>query len=80
MANVESSNIVEIQHMELVRYFIDKERAKGANSDLLRIVAVDSDKFIEVVGYTKWVASSLRVEEDQGAAEHRQTDRRKKAR
>ena len=60
-----ASNMIEMQHMELVRKFSDKVRAKNADFALLQIENMDRDTFLEVVGYIKGVASKLKMTADQ---------------
>jgi hypothetical protein len=60
-APISTSNVIELQHMDLVKKFKDKPRAKNANDDLLQIEELDRDTFIEVVGYIRGVATSLKI-------------------
>jgi hypothetical protein len=54
-----SNKIIDIDHSEIIKKFANKDRAKNANLDLLRIESLDRDKFLEVIGYIKGVANSL---------------------
>lgn len=63
----ESNNVVELQHIELVRRFTDKPRAKGADMDLLEIEKLDRETFIEVVGFIKGVANNLKMASEKQA-------------
>lgn len=54
---------IEMDHMSLMKNFKDKPRAKIASVGLLRIEELDRETFIEVVGYIRGVANSLKVKE-----------------
>lgn len=72
-------NVVELQHMELVRMFNDKLRAKNANLDLLQIENLDRDTFLEVVGYIKGMATNLKLNAERNTytiPDRRQGERR----
>lgn len=52
----EPSNVIELEHVGLVRRFRDKVRAKDANLYLLTLERTDRDAFIEACGYLKGLA------------------------
>jgi hypothetical protein len=58
-----STNIVEMDHADLIRDFKDKQFAKEINIDLIKIERIDPEKFRETGFYIKGVANGLRTSE-----------------
>lgn len=55
-----SSNIIELQHEEVIKGFKDKELARDANVDLRDIENINGVNFRETCSYIKGVANTLR--------------------
>lgn len=74
------SNVIEIQHMELVRGFQDKKRAKKINEILIEIEHLRPIALKDIENYLTGVANGLRMAVGQDhytGGERRSGDRRK---
>ncbi|MBW2672674.1 MAG: helix-turn-helix transcriptional regulator [Deltaproteobacteria bacterium] len=79
-----TSEIIEIQHGNLIRKFRDKERAKNINLNLVTIERLNPNAFKEIDIYIKGVVSGLEFATKDGAGEweavkNGTADRKKKA-
>jgi len=59
--SVEFSNLIEIQHCNLIKEFKDKERAKNINSNLISIEKLNPSALKELDIYIKGVANGLKI-------------------
>lgn len=74
-----ASNIVEFQHIELVKNFKDKERAKAINSALLELENLSPEAFEEIESYIKGMVRGLQLatgQSKQKGMDRRQDQRR----
>jgi transcriptional regulator with XRE-family HTH domain len=55
-----SSNVIELQHMALVKGFRDKQRGLSINQKLIELEALDAESFNHIEGYITGTVDSLR--------------------
>ena len=55
-----SSNVIELQHMALVKGFRDKQRALNINQKLMELENLDAESFNHMEGYITGTVDSLR--------------------
>lgn len=68
------SNVIDLQHSELVKNFKDKERAKAINSALLELERLSPAAFEEIEGYIKGMVRGIQLA--QGKTMPSSSDRR----
>lgn len=58
---IQSSNIIELQHLDLVRNFKDKPRAKAINQALLELERTSPSAFEAIEAYIKGMVSGIQL-------------------
>lgn len=77
--NYNPSNVIEIEHSDIIQQFKDKALAKDINKDLLDLERVDPEAFKKVGSYIKGMVEGIKMVAERGGyydSEHRNSERR----
>lgn len=80
LQQIKPDNVIELQHMELVKGFRDKQRALNINRELMELEGLDPEVFRRVESYIKGTVDAVRevAERRPRYGDRRQVDRRSK--